>query len=117
MNTVIVINLDYEAFPITKCRKAWEMIESEMLSAGFFRSNRLFVTALPSKQAFQSAVEAMRRYEKCCDDQDLLLCVREFYGIPASEIVDLLQPAAKDFHVDVLSSASFPELFPCGECA
>ena len=117
MNTVIIINLDYESFPIVKCRQLWQRIEKAMAVAGFSKSNRLFITNADSGTAFARARDAMQRVERQCrdDDEDIMRCVREFYGIPhfqTSQIVDLVQPSAQEITVDFLSGGSFQKLFP-----
>lgn len=114
MNTVIIINLDYESFPIVKCRQLWQRIEKAMAEAGFSKSNRLFISNADSGTAFARARDAMQRIERQCrdDDEDIMQCVREFYGIPYSQIVDLVQPSAQEITVDFLSSGSFQKLFP-----
>ena len=39
-------------------------------------------------------------------------CLREFYGIPYSQIVDLVQPSTQEITVSFLSGGSFLKLFP-----
>lgn len=114
MNTVIIVNLDYESFPIVKCRQLWQRIEKAMAEAGFSKSNRLFISNADSGTAFARARDAMQRVERQCrdDDEDIMHCVREFYGIPYSQIVDLVQPSAQEITVDFLSGGSFQRLFP-----
>ena len=114
MNTVIIINLDYENFPIIKCREVWQRIEMAMAEAGFNKSNRLFISNADSGTAFARARDAMQRVERQCReaDEDIMQCVREFYGIPYSHIVDLVQPSTHEITVDFLSGGSFQKLFP-----
>lgn len=112
MNTVIVINLDYETFPIAKCQRAWALIEKGMVEAGFVKSNRLFITQVDSETAFARARDVMHRIEKNCQDEDVLLCVREFYGIPYSQIIDLVRPPVHEVSVDFMATGTFRKLFP-----
>ena len=114
MSTVIIINLDYENFPIVKCRELWQCIETAMVDAGFIKNNRLFISNTDSGTAFARARDAMHRVERHCrdEDEDVMQCVREFYGIPYSQIVDLVQPSTQEITVDFLSGGSFQKLFP-----
>lgn len=112
MNTVIVINLDYETFPVVECQRAWALIEKGMVEAGFVRRNRLFIATVDSETAFARARDVMHRIEKDCHDEDVLLCVREFYGIPFSQIIDLARPSLHEVSVDLMATGAFQKLFP-----
>ena len=114
LNTAIIINLDYENFPILKCRKVWGLIEDGMAEAGFSKNNRLFLTNVGSEIAFARARDVLHRVEEDCrvQGEDILHCVREFYGIPYPQIVDLALPAAHEITVDFLATGTFQNLFP-----
>lgn len=115
--TVVIIDLDYDASPIATCRKVWSLIEKRMSQAGFVKYNRLFVSNADSATAFARARDVMQGVDKEYRDQgeDILQCVREFYGIPGvpfSHIVDLVQPSAHEITVDFLAVGTFQKLFP-----
>ena len=114
MNTAIIINLDYEAFPIVKCRKIWGLIEKGMADAGFLKNNRLFITNANPEVAFEKARDVLHQVEDDCraDGEDFQSCIREFYGIPHSQIVDLSLPSAHEITVDFIASGTFQSLFP-----
>ena len=114
LNTAIIINLDYENYPILKCRKVWDLIETAMTEAGFSKNNRLFLTNVGSEIAFARARDVLHRVEENCRalGDDGLHCVREFYGIPYAQIVDLAQPSAHEITVDFLATGTFQNLFP-----
>ena len=114
MNTVIIINLDYESFPIVKCKRVWDLIETGMCEAGFIKSNRLFIANVNSEIAFAKARSVLHDIENAClaEGEDVLHCVREFYGIPYSQIVDLALPSAREITVDFMAAGSFQKLFP-----
>jgi len=113
LNTVI-INLDYETFPIMECRKIRSLIEKGMSEAGFTQNNRLFISNVDSEIAFARARDVMHRVERECRDDgvDILHCARGFYGIPCSQIVDLIPTAAHEITVDFMASGTFQRLFP-----
>ena len=113
MNTVIIINLDYEAFPITKCQTIWHLIEERMTEAGFSKNNRLFLTNMDSEIAYQQARGVIGRIEKEVNDQEgkAVHFIRDMYGIPFSQIVDLTTPLASEIVVDFMATGTFQKYF------
>ena len=113
MNTVIIINLDYEAFPIVKCQTIWNLIEERMIEAGFSKSNRLFLTNMDSEIAYKQARSVISRLENEVNDQvgQAVHFIRDMYGIPFSQIVDLTTPLASEIVVDFMATGTFHEYF------
>ena len=113
MNTVIIINLDYEAFPIAKCQAIWQRIEERMAEAGFSKNNRLFLTNMDSDTAYEEARDVIRKIEQELNDQgeQVVHFIRDMYGIPFSQIVDLTSPSAKEIVVDFMATGTFQKYF------
>ena len=113
MNTVIIINLDYEAFPISKSQAIWRRIEERMVHAGFSKNNRLFLTSMDSEVAYEQAREVIRETERELHDEseNVVHFIRDMYGIPFSQIVDLTSPSANEIVVDFMSTGTFRKYF------
>lgn len=113
MNTVIIINLDYETLPVVKCKQIWAVIEMRMTQAGFAKHNRLFATTMKSDAAFKLARSVMAGIEEefRVQGESVMQCVREFYGVPHSQIVDLAAPLAHEIEVDLMATGAFQKFF------
>ena len=113
MDTVIIINLNYEAFPIAKCQAIWLHIEEQMVEAGFTKYNRFFLTTMDSKIAYERARSVIRKTEEELlepEQQDVHF-IRDMYGIPFSHIVDLTSPSADEIIVDFMATGTFQKFF------
>ena len=113
MNTVIIINLDYETLPVVKCKQIWALIELRMTQAGFTKNNRLFSTTINPEAAFKLAGSVMAGIEEefRVRGESAMQCVREFYGVPQSQIVDLAAPLAHEIEVDLMATGAFQKFF------
>ena len=113
MNTAIIINLDYENIPIEKCRHVWELIEVRMEKAGFVKSNRIFVTNMDSETAYKQArgVTDSVFEEFLTDGEGVAPYLKEFYGIPYAQIVDLSKPTVHEIKVDMMATGTFQKFF------
>ena len=113
MNTVIIIDLDYEAFPIAKCQAIWQRIEETMIEAGFSKNNRLFLTNMDSEIAYEEARSVIRRIEKELSKQgeQVVHFIRDMYGIPYSQIVNLTSPSVNEIVVDFMATGTFQKYF------
>jgi hypothetical protein len=114
MITAIIINLDYETQSIVKCRRLWARIDKGMVTAGFTKSSRRFVTTLDSDTACKQARGVMGNIEAeyIAKGQSAFAFLRDFYAIPYEQIINLVPPVAHSVEVDFLASGAFQKLFP-----
>lgn len=112
MNTAIIINLDYENTPIEKCRRVWKLIEIRMEQAGFIKSSRIFVTSMDSESAYKQARGVTDNiFEELLANGDPAHYLKEFYGIPYAQIVDLSTPSVHEIEVDTMATGTFQKFF------
>ncbi len=113
MRTAIVINLDYETQALAHCKSLWALIEARMLAAGFSKINRRFVidtdtdTACKKARGVMDAIEAEYRAK----GGNAGACVRDFYAVPHSVIVDLSTPVCHAIEVDMMATGAFQKFF------
>jgi hypothetical protein len=102
MAYAIVINLDYEAHAAEICRDLWSEIRQKMLEAGFRLDGRTFVINLPEVQACELARQVIDSIEGHLEyhRKHMHKYIRDFYGFPADERVNLLVSGAGDIQVD-----------------
>jgi hypothetical protein len=113
MNTAIIFNLNYETQPIVKCRELWTIIETRMAASGFTKSGRIFLTTMDPEAAFKQARGVMEfiEHEYRAKGQSAMSYLRDFYGIPYAQIVDLAKPPAQAIEVDMMASGAFQRFF------
>ncbi len=113
LRTAIVVNLDYESQALTVCKSLWSLIEVRMLAAGFTKINRRFVldadtdTTCKKARSIMDAIEAEYRARGA----NASACVRDFYAVPHSVIVDLSTPVCHAIEVDMMSTGAFQKFF------
>lgn len=113
MKTAIILHLNYEAQLLVQCRQLWSIIETSMLAAGFSKSGRIFVTQMDPEIAFKKAREVMDRIEQSyqAKGDSAYGYLRDFYGIPYAEIIDLAVPSMPAIEVDMMASGAFQKFF------
>ena len=113
MNTVIIINMNYEGLPIAKCQAIWQRIEERMTEQGFFKNSRLFLTDMDSEDAYKKARAVVRKIEEELNEQGepVVHFIRDMYGIPFSQIVDLTSPMAHEIVVDFMATGTSQKYF------
>jgi hypothetical protein len=108
MNTAIIFNLDYEKQPIVRCRRLWSVIETRMLASGFTKLGRIFVSVSDPQMSFLRALGVLESIEKeyRAIGESTADYLRDFYGVPYSDIVNL--KAASSIHMEMDTLASKP---------
>ncbi len=113
MATAIVINLDYETQAQARCRSLWTLIEARMLVAGFSKISRRFIIEADTDTACKKARKVMDAIEAEYQAKggSASLCVRDFYAVPHSMIVDLSTPVSHAIEVDMMATGAFQKFF------
>ncbi len=113
MATAIVINLDYENQALAQCRSLWALIEARMLVAGFSKTSRRFVIDADTDSACKKARHVMDAIEAeyRAKGGSASVCVRDFYAVPHSVIVDLTTPVSHSIEVDMMATGAFQKFF------
>ena len=111
--TAIVISLDYEAHSFIRCRKLWDSLCARMQDAGFTRHGDRFVNSLDVDAASRLARQVLDGIdsELCASKRSAWECIRDFYAVPESAIVDLAVPSSHAIEVDVMATGAFQTFF------
>lgn len=101
MATALIINLDYARHSQAVCEALWQEIRDTLQNNGFCLNGRLFTHSLPPEQALPLARELMESFEAHLDfhERRFHRFIKEFYGFPAGNMIDLLTPCARDIEV------------------
>lgn len=113
MGTAIIINLDYENQPTVQCRNLWAVIEARMITAGFFKNSRRFLTSLDADSACRLARGVMDAIEReyGLRGQSATVCLRDFYAVPHDAIIPLMTPVSHAIEVNMMSTGAFQKFF------
>lgn len=116
MNTAVIVSLDYLLCQPHTCEKAWKVLYTLFLEAGFELHERMFIQPLPAALATPLAARALAEAADELED-----C-----GIALSDVIkgcvtfeyDRLQPLAtpapgsSGFDVAFMETGAFPALRP-----
>lgn len=101
MTTAVIINLDYTHHSQAICEALWQEIRDTLQANGFRLSGRLFTHSLPPERALPLARGLIESMEAHLDfhERRFHRFIKEFYGFPCDNMVDLLTPCPRDIEV------------------
>jgi hypothetical protein len=116
MQSVVVINLDYQQHSAGTCRRIWEEIKKGMEGAGFSQHLRLFFAELDQETASLRAKRVIADAEDALALEGILVfdVIRELYCFEYQQINDLLALANEIPEVRFLDTESMPALVTAG---
>jgi hypothetical protein len=95
MRYAVIINLDYENYPVTVLQIIWQEITEAMVNAGFREEGRLFTIRLPEKEAGPLAMRIIDELEAHLEfhQKHLHRYIKDFFGFEMVATRNLMVPS------------------------